>query len=189
MADFVLKAQPALGGYSEDFEGTRLEEVADLAIVSLATPLGGEAAVAEALTAAYGCEVPPVGRSALSADGATRLLAMARDQLFVVFPHAPPDALSVVAEKTGGAGYLTDQSDTWFALRLSGPGALGALERICLLDLHESAFPPGSAARTVMEHMGCIVLREMEDTFLLLSARSSARSFLHAVETSLRYTT
>jgi len=37
-----------------------------------------------------------------------------------------------------------------------------------------------------MEHMGAIVLRDGPDSFLLLSASSTARSYLHAVEISLR---
>ena len=61
------------------------------------------------------------------------------------------------------------------------------LERLCPLDLHESAFPVGAAQRTVMEHMGAVILREGTDEFLLLSASSSAASFLHAVKTSIRY--
>ena len=38
-----------------------------------------------------------------------------------------------------------------------------------------------------MEHMGAIIHREGTDRFLLLSASSSARSFLHAVEASLEH--
>jgi sarcosine oxidase subunit gamma len=37
-----------------------------------------------------------------------------------------------------------------------------------------------------MEHLGVLILRSGDDEYLLLSASSSARSFLHAVETSLR---
>jgi sarcosine oxidase subunit gamma len=40
-----------------------------------------------------------------------------------------------------------------------------------------------------MEHLGTIVLRDGTDSFLLLSAHSSAESFLHAVETSIRNVT
>jgi sarcosine oxidase subunit gamma len=71
-------------------------------------------------------------------------------------------------------------------LRVSGPKSRIALERICPLDLHPSTFPQGRVARTLMEHLGVIILHEGPDTYLLLSARSSAGSFLHAVETSVR---
>ena len=45
------------------------------------------------------------------------------------------------------------------------------------------------SARTVMEHMGAMIVHLSGDRFLLLSASSSAQSFLHAVELSYRYVT
>jgi sarcosine oxidase subunit gamma len=41
------------------------------------------------------------------------------------------------------------------------------------------------AQRTVMEHLGVLILRTGDDAFMLLSASSSAKSFLHALETSV----
>ena len=52
-------------------------------------------------------------------------------------------------------------------------------------SLYPDAFVEGAAARTVMEHLGVLILRTGPDAYLLLSASSSAGSFLHAVETSL----
>ena len=40
-----------------------------------------------------------------------------------------------------------------------------------------------------MEHMGAMIVHLSGDRFLLLSASSSAQSFLHAVELSYRYVT
>ncbi|MBT8415130.1 MAG: hypothetical protein KJO30_12445, partial [Boseongicola sp.] len=56
------------------------------------------------------------------------------------------------------------------------------------LDLDPDTFPTGSAARTVMEHLGAMIVRVDDTRFWLMSARSSAMSFLHAVETSCRWT-
>lgn len=52
-------------------------------------------------------------------------------------------------------------------------------------DLDAAAFPPGRVARTLMAHLGAVVLRDGAERSLTLSAGSSARSF-HAVESSLR---
>ena len=82
--------------------------------------------------------------------------------------------------------YSSDQSDAWCLLRIDGPASRRALERVCPLDLHPDAFPVGAVARSVVEHLGAIVLREGENAFLLLSPRSSARSFLHEIERSIR---
>lgn len=185
MAEITLAAAPILGGPDTELAGCRLVERDDLALVSLAIPLRGRTSVQKALKKAFGLTMPGPVKS--SAAGDVRAIQTAADQLMLIFPHATPDAAASVAERTGGAGYTTDQTDVWLRLELSGPLARTALERLCPLDLHDSAFPMGAAARTVMEHMGAILIRTGEDRFLLLSASSSARSFRHALETTLRY--
>jgi len=184
VSDFTLTPRAPLGGYARPFDGTTLSEVTGLALVSVATPLGGDARLHEALSNAYGASYPAPGTSSLSADGTVRFLGLQRDQVFTLFPHDGDDAAESVAARLGDAAYFTDQSDGWAMLRLSGEQSHAALERICMLDLAPDRFVVGAVARTLMEHLGVILLREDTDTFLLMSARSSARSFLHAVETS-----
>ncbi len=186
MPDLTLTAQPPLGGFSHDFGGAKLAEIADHALVSIATPNGGEKKLAAAIKKSYGCALPRPGQSTLAKDGDTRLLGLQRDQMFAFFAHDGDQALAAVANKLGDAGYYTDQSDSWVMLRLSGELSWTALERICPLDLHPDVFAVGDVARTMMEHIGAVILRDGKTDFVLMSARSSARSFLHAVETSIR---
>ncbi|MEQ9257540.1 MAG: sarcosine oxidase subunit gamma family protein [Roseovarius sp.] len=188
MAEFKLQAEPPLAGTDIQMGETRLTAPKDLAVVAIALPLGGEDKALKAIKVAYGIALPGPGLSAEAADGSTRLMRTAPDQALAIFTRADPDAEKVVAEALGDTVYLTDQTDTLCALELSGPGARAALERICPLDLHPQAFAIGAAARTVMEHLGVFIARTGEDSFLLLSASSSAGSFLHAVETSLKNT-
>lgn len=191
MLDIQLEAKPLLGGFRKTYQGTdlteaaELVEVTDFSILSIAIPLGGEAAFVAALSAAFKTSKPEPGGSTLSADGKTRFIWMSPDQLFCLSSSAPSNADAAMKEKLKGTGYVTLQSDSWVSLRLSGPNARVALERICPIDLHEKAFHEGRVARTVMEHLGVIILRDSDDGFLLLSASSSADSFLHAVETSV----
>ncbi len=185
MSDLSLTPEPPLGGFQASFADTTLAEAANLAVVSIAVPAGGDAAFASALTAAYGTSRPEPGGSTHSSDGKTRFIWMARDQIFALFEDGGDDAAAGVIGKLKNTAYGTLQSDSWAALRLTGSKARVALERICPLDLHPMAFPQGRVARTVMEHLGTIILREGEDSFLLLSASSSAGSFLHAVKTSI----
>lgn len=189
MPDMTLKAKSPLNGYRETFGDTVLEEVTGMALVSIATPRGGDEALRSAIRSAYGCDFPEQGSVASGKDGDIRLLGLQRDQLFALFVHDGDAAVAEVRNVLGDAGYYTDQSDSWAMLRLSGVAALSALERICPLDLEEAAFPPGSVARTVMEHMGVIILREGTDAFILMGARSSAANLLHAVELSIRNVT
>lgn len=184
MAEYTLQAEPPLAGTEMESAGVRLWAPGDLALVSLALPLGGEAAAEQAVQAAYGVALPDIGRSVVSDDG-TRLIRLAPDLAFALFTHATPDAERVVADRLNGAVYTTDQTDVWVALALCGPDTRRALERICPLDLHRQVFAVDHAARTVMEHLGVLILRTGADDYLLLSASSSAQSFLHAVEVSL----
>jgi sarcosine oxidase subunit gamma len=187
--DFTLTAAPPLAGYDRSFGDIQLSAPKDLAIVSIALPLGGEAAAEKAIKSAFGIALPEVGISATTKGSAEAIMRLGADQAFVLFPCATPDAEPQIAARLKGVAYTTDQTDAWCALQISGPGARRALERICPIDLHPDAFKPNAIARTVMEHMGAIVARTDEDTYLLLSASSSAKSFLHAVEVSAQNVT
>ncbi|MEB8388228.1 sarcosine oxidase subunit gamma [Rhodobacteraceae bacterium KMM 6894] len=186
MSDLTLTSAPPLAGFDRRFGDTVLKAPKDLAIVSIALPLGDEAKAENAIKAAFGIALPAIGTSGETKDKSSAIMRLANDQAFVLFPCPTPDAERQVAAKLNGAAYTTDQTDAWCALELSGPLARPALERICMVDLHPDAFTVNAIARTVMEHMGAIIARTGEDTYLLLSASSSAKSFAHAVELSLK---
>ena len=185
MADFTLTAAPILGGYNQTIAGCTLTERTDLAMVSLAIPQKGKAKLTKALKEGFGLSMPTPVKST-SKDG-VRLLQTSADQLMLIFPHDRPDAVAHVREKIGETAYLTDQTDVWVILELDGEMSRDALERLSPIDLSADQFVEGANARTVMEHMGALVMRTGKDKFMLASASSSAKSFLHAVETSLHY--
>ncbi len=188
MAEFVLSARAALDGYDARFEGVDLHEVTGLAIVSMAIPLAGEQAFSQALKPAFGIALPDVGKSHVCRDATTRIMRLGQDQLFALFAHDGAEPCQVINAKLGGVAYLTDQSDVWVVLELSGVRARRVLERIAMVDLHPDVFGVDDLARTTMEHLGTIIIRTGPDVFLLLSAASSARSFLHSVEISIKNT-
>jgi sarcosine oxidase subunit gamma len=111
---------------------------------------------------------------------------MGADQFFLLFSAPDCDPSISIRQSIGGAGYIVDQSDSWAMVRLTGPNCRAALERICSLDLDPGVFPPGRVARTVMEHLSVIILCETDTKYTLLSPRSSAGSFMHALDTSAR---
>jgi len=185
VSEYRLETNALLGGYSREFDGVALRELDDLAIVSLAIPLGAEKQAAQRLEKTYGIQFPAVGKTAVTKDAKTRFLRLGQDQLFAIFTHPTADAQKTITSQLEQSFYTTDQTDVWVALELSGENAVRALERICPVDLHPSAFENGDVARTSMEHLGTIIVRIESDHFILLSASSSAGSFLHAVETSI----
>ena len=187
MGEISLSARPVLGGASLEIGENRIVERGDLALVSVAPPLGDENALAGTLKTAWDLDLPAPTVS--TASGEMRALRLTAEQLLLLFPRETPDAEPYVRAALGGTGYTTDQTGAWVVLDVSGPDTLAALERLCPLDLDEGVFPLGGYARTSMEHLGVALVRLAQDRFLLMSASSSAGSFLHAVEVSYRWVT
>ncbi len=188
MPDWKLSARAPLDGHERNIGTVAVAEVTDLALVSAAVPRGGDEAFAAALAGGFGATRPVTGDSTLGNRHAARVLGMQPDQVFILFAPPDPDRpAGTVAAALASAAYVTDQSDSWVILRMTGAGVRTALERICPLDLDDRVFPLHRVARTAMEHLSVIVLRDGADSFLLMSPRSSARSFRHAVELSLEH--
>ncbi|MEM8775855.1 MAG: sarcosine oxidase subunit gamma [Pseudomonadota bacterium] len=185
MAEFSLISEPPLAGVEFEFGGIKVHAPENLAIVSIALPLGGEADAEKAINAAFGEALPDPGRSVVCKDG-SRLVRLSPDQAFVMFTHETPDAEPFIEQRLKGKAYTTDQTDVWVGLVVEGSQSRAALERICPIDLHDAAFAIDDAARTVMEHLGVLIIRTGANAFLLLSASSSADSFLHAIQLSAR---
>lgn len=186
MSDYTLTAQSALGGIKLDFEELEIAELVSRAIVSIAVPHGGEKALSEVITSSFKTEMPAIGKSTTSAIANSRFLGLQGDQLFLLFDYNGPGAVKKVLKKVQETAYLTDQSDSWVMITVSGPKARNVIQRTCPIDMHPSIFQNGAVARTVMDHLNTIIVCEGPNTFLLMSPRSSSKSFLNAVETSIR---
>jgi len=180
-----LKPTSALNNYAKEFDGISLAQVNNLAIISIATPKGGDAALGRVIKKVFKATRPDVGQSLAISGGKGRLIAMRPGQLFYLFENQEIDPLQIVPDQLAEFAYLSDLSDGWVSLEMSGVNCTKALERICAIDLHPSEFVPDKFARTRMEHLDVIILCTKPDSYLLMSPRSSAVSFLHAIETSI----
>ena len=176
MANFTLTANPAADVDIRSGD-IRLRSVAHQPIVCVAAPQTLDT---------LPLPLPAPGKASMSDTHAA--LWIAPDQIFVLSFDRSAAAHGDLTQKLVGAGYIADQTDGWIVLDLSGPGSIPALERLCMVDISQDAFPVGSVARTAMEHMSAIVWRKDAQSYWLLSAKSSAESFIHAVETSLIWT-
>ncbi len=186
MAEFSLAPRSPLDGIRLAIADTTIAEVTGWAVVAVSAKSGSEAALEQALARAYRTTWPEPGTSSLSADGDAMLVGLRRDQILILREDTELRCEQAIADFVGRSGYCTDQSDGWVQLLLAGTLAVAALERIAMIDLHIDRFPVGTIAQTVMDHVDVIVVRREPARFLLLGARSSARSLLHAVETSVR---
>jgi len=184
VADLKLTATPALGGFSHVTDDITVREITGRSIISIAQNKSGLTALSKAIKASLGIALPAPGKTATAPERNTTLMSVALDQWFALFDDDGQPATAFIS--TGSAA-VTDQSDSWVQLQVSGPKARAALERICPVNLHPDAFPKGSIARTSMEHLGTIISNPDDlDTFELLAPRSSAKSFLHMIMTSVQ---
>ena len=172
VADLIAK--PALGMASLACAGCTLAELPHTRITSVA-PFPGQGAAVDGSLAALGLTFP--APNTFTHQGAARLIWTGRDQAFLTGP-APPDGLARHAA-------LTDQSDGWCRLHLSGDAAADALMRLVPLDLRPQACPPGHSLRSGLNHMNLILVREADHAFTLMVFRSMARTAWHEIAETL----
>ena len=185
MAEFMLHPLSPLGGIESRYRELDFAEVSDQDIVSIATPLGEQQSLFEAVMGAHHIELPSVGRWQRSPVDNTYFLGTAPNQYFIMSDHSKFSAENKITNTLGEAIYVTDQSDSWVVIKIGGPKSRAALERVCAIDLHPDFFPAGNVARTLLDHIGTIIIAEGNDQFLLLSARSSANSFCQTLQRSI----
>jgi len=93
-----------------------------------------------------------------------------------------------LSEALGDAAAVTDQSDGYATMRLTGPRAAAVLEKGISIDLHDLAFAPGLAAATSCAHLGIIFWRlenaNGHPVYEIAVFRSLARSLWHFIEES-----
>ena len=83
-----------------------------------------------------------------------------------------------LAQRLQGLASVTEQTDAWARFDLSGDGLDNMLARLTNLDL--ATLPKRFARRTVMEHIGCYLLRR-DTGYSVYGPRSSAASLHHAL--------
>ncbi|RMF34136.1 MAG: sarcosine oxidase subunit gamma [Alphaproteobacteria bacterium] len=176
MAELLQARGPfADGGLPLAHGAARLAEFAPGAILSIMPFRGREEAVGSAL----GLDLPADGSSATGPAGR---LVWAGRRAWLLFAEVAPEGL---AERLSGLAAVTDLSDGYAGLSLSGENARAVLARLCPLDLAGESFADGAAARSLIGHIGVHLIRNGE-AFEILALRSYASSLLHDVTTAMR---
>lgn len=184
MAD-TLKPLTALGHDIPDLVEIgpyRVAERFDVALASLAQRHGQEAAFAKA-AAGLGLPLPAPAR----AEAGPLLAAfwIAPGMWMAEAPFAShEDIVAALKPAFGGTASITEQTDAWVRFDLSAPDLCPLLARLCNVDWPQ--VPMGYASRTVIEHLGCYLIRRGEGEATLYGPRSSARSLLHALQVAAR---
>ena len=178
-----LTPTTALGGtipFDETIGGNRIREVSDAVMASLAMLKGKGAAFKKAAATRLG-ELPApshsVGHAAGNAGSANRTstIWMGPDQYLVEGIDA-----ATLAATFGASAAVTDQSDAWVRFDVTGGDVVAMLERLSGADTRR--MQSGSATRTAIHHMHCVIVCRAGGTdFTILGPRSSAASLHHAL--------
>ncbi|SFR56021.1 sarcosine oxidase subunit gamma [Litoreibacter janthinus] len=128
---------------------------------SIAPQNGAE--VSAVLKKAVGVALPDAGAS--TAKGDVEILWTARGQYFLV-GATPPDLPASV----------TDQSDAWCAVLLTGERTEDALARLCPIDTAQMG--EGDVVRSLIGHMSAIIVRRAEG-FEIMVFRAFAKTLVH----------
>jgi sarcosine oxidase subunit gamma len=174
----MLTALGARDPASRTIGALRIAERFDVALASLATRMGREADAGRAAAAAG---VPLPGPARWQAGKPFSAFWVAPGMWFVEAPFATHEDIAArLRPAFAGSASITEQTDAWVRFDLAAPDLTPLMERLCNTDF--PAVPEGHATRTVIEHLGCYLVKHGPGAATLYGARSSARSLLHAVE-------
>ncbi len=153
-----------------------LTERTNSALASLAIRRG-RAADVTAAAAAAGIPLPPPGRYQ------TQTLAafwLAPEMWMIEAPFAThEDIRAHLLTLFHDAASITEQTDAWVCFDLTAPNLPALMERLCNVDLRAAA--DGHATRTVIDHLGCYLIKHAAQTITLYGPRSSAETLHHAL--------
>lgn len=145
--------------------GVQVTEVLYDRLTSVAPFRGQEKAVAAALT-----------------DG---LAAMNRRKGAVTwFGHGTWLIVGDVA--ADGLAAVSDQTDAWAVVTVSGAGVEDVLARLVPVDLRKGLFKKNHVAKTMLGHMSVTIVRTGADAFEIMVMRSMAQTLVHDLDVAMR---
>ncbi len=182
-----LAAMPPLGGATpivDTIGALQIAEVTDRALASVTCRTGQSKAFATAAMKLFGGPLPGPGAS--TAGDPYGLIWTGPDQWFAEAPFAShEDIARMVKADLGDAASVTEQTDGWVRFDVTGPTVVDLLERLSPVPVRR--METGKATRTLLEHMGCLVIcRTTAQHYSLIAPRSFAESLHHALTAAAR---
>ena len=174
MAELIAKSP--LDGMGAVTIGTVTSGEIDLGVLTSIAPRKGQTkVVAAAFKSAHGMAWPAPLRA--TGKAGARAIWFGRDMILLAGP-IPDTGLAAHAA-------LTDQSDAWAAVELSGARVEDVLARIVPIDVSLATFKRGHSARTQIQHMNGSLTRTGTDRFVILVFRSMAGTLSHDLERAM----
>lgn len=156
---------------------TELFEITQVRGVALATIMARGGFDADAL------DLPLPNGPRCVTDGALMLVGTGAG-VWLAVSETPDEAWPETLERrVHGHGSVSDQSGSYVVFRIAGPGAGALLQRGAAIDLNPGVFVAGTAATTVIGHIGVILWRASDAAvFDVAVFRSYAESFRHWID-------
>lgn len=157
--------------------------MADLTIelrdgIAIASVMARKGADTAAIGMLLGVEMPTGPRAVFADLGA--VIGTGPGTWLVVVDKGEADFAGSLSETLAGLASVSDQSSGYIVHRVSGASARTLLQRGAAIDVHPDSFGIGSAATTVIAHIG-VILWQVDDrpSYDIATFRSFAASFRH----------
>jgi sarcosine oxidase subunit gamma len=150
----------------------------DVALASVAARRGRSEDLAKGAGAAG---LPLPGPARYEAGKVYAVFWTAPEMWFVEAPFASHELIETTLRAAlGNAASVTEQTDAWVAFDLAAPDLSPLLERLCNVDFRTVS--DGHATRTMIEHLGCYLIKHGAGSARIYGPRSAAESLLHALQ-------
>lgn len=154
----LIAKSPAEGELPLTLGGLSVVEIWPLQLTSVAPLAGADLGTA---LGKIGLTLPPTGKA--SETNGTAILWTGFDQYMLI---GTPPMLPAA---------MTDQSDGWSVVDISGPDRLAVLARLCPLDLEQ--MPDGAVGRSHVGHLNAVIWRRRA-AFRIMVYRAFARTLI-----------
>ena len=170
----LLPKSAAAGLTPIKISNTKITELDKLTLTSVYAYKGQSEKLSEQLKKSHGMALPHNGR-ATGREGA-RALWFGRHTLLVGPKYD---------EKLTKLAILTDQSDAWVVLRISGDLIEKVLMRLSPVDIRFKTFRTGDVVRTGLQHVNVTLHRIGANTIDVYGYRSMAKTLCHELNQAL----
>jgi sarcosine oxidase, subunit gamma len=181
VVDHALKTLTALGHDAPvviEIGPYRIIERFDVALASVATRHGREKHV---LKAAKAAKLPLAGPARAEKGAVYSSFWLSSEQWMIEAAFATHEDIATHLKVIfDDAASITEQTDAWVRLDVSAPDLNPLFEKLCNVDL--ATVPGGFATRTVIDHLGCYLIKRAAGEVTIYGPRSSAASLLHMFE-------
>jgi len=172
-----LTPNSALDGFAQRWTGFSLTERLDYELVLLTVAKGENTTFAKLFKKHLKSKLPKPNQILSMEDGFCMWLEP--DKYLLMLNRSDVEADKKLTAAFGDSAYAVLLSDGWACLKVEGEHTLDVFERFIPLNLRQA--PNDFATRTGAHHISVIVACLLNGSYLLLTPRSSAQSFLEAL--------